>query len=36
MGRFKGELRCKRWVNSILMYEITEINYIHTISISTM
>ncbi len=27
MGRFKGGLRCKRWVNSIIINVITEINY---------
>ncbi len=28
MGRFKGGLRCKGWVNSVVtIYVITEINY---------
>ncbi len=28
MGRFKGGLRCKRCVNSVIINVITEINYI--------
>ncbi len=27
MGRFKGGLRCKGWVNSVIINVITEINY---------
>ncbi len=27
MGRFKGGLRCKGWVNSVITNVITEINY---------
>ncbi len=27
MGRFKGRLRCKGWVNSVNINVITEINY---------
>ncbi len=27
MGRFKGGLRCKGWVNSVIISVITEINY---------
>ncbi len=27
MGRFKGGLRCKRWVNSVIINVITEMNY---------
>ncbi len=27
MGRFKGRLRCKRWVNSVIINVETEINY---------
>ncbi len=27
MGWFKGGLRCKGWVNSVIIYVITEINY---------
>ncbi len=27
MGRFKGRLRCKGWVNSVIMNVITYINY---------
>ncbi len=27
MGRFKGELRCKGWVNCVIINAITEINY---------
>ncbi len=27
MGWFKGELRCKGWVNSVSIYVITETNY---------
>ncbi len=30
MGRFKGGLRCKGWVNSVTTNVITEINYICT------
>ncbi len=26
MGRFKGGLRCKGWVNSVIIHLITEIN----------
>ncbi len=36
MGRFKGELTCKRWVNSVIINAVTEINnrchYMYTIS----
>ncbi len=28
MGRFKGELRCKGWVNSVVINVITEIHYL--------
>ncbi len=28
MGKFKGGLRCKGWVNKVIMNVITEINYI--------
>ncbi len=28
MGRFKGGLRCKGWVNSVIINVISEINYI--------
>ncbi len=28
LGRFKGGLRCKGWVNSVIIHVITEINYI--------
>ncbi len=27
MGRFKGGLRCKGWVNSVIINVITEIHY---------
>ncbi len=27
MGRFKGGLRCKGWVNSVIINVITELNY---------
>ncbi len=27
MGRFKGGLRCKEWVNRVIINVITEINY---------
>ncbi len=27
MGRFKGGLRCKGWVNSVIINVITEMNY---------
>ncbi len=27
MGRFKGGLKCKEWVNSVIINVITEINY---------
>ncbi len=27
MGRFKSGLRCKGWVNSVIINVITEINY---------
>ncbi len=27
VGRFKGGLRCKGWVNSVIINVITEINY---------
>ncbi len=27
MGRFKGGLMCKGWVNSVIIYVIIEINY---------
>ncbi len=27
MGRFKGALRCKGWVNSVIINVITEMNY---------
>ncbi len=27
MGRFKGELRCNGWVNTVIINVITEINY---------
>ncbi len=27
MGRFKGGLRCKGWVNSVIINIIAEINY---------
>ncbi len=27
MGRFKGGLRCKGWVNSVIINVITEFNY---------
>ncbi len=27
IGRFKGGLRCKGWVNSVIINVITEINY---------
>ncbi len=27
MGRFKGGLRCKCWVNSVIINVITEMNY---------
>ncbi len=27
MGRFKGGLKCKGWVNSVIINVITEINY---------
>ncbi len=27
MGRFKGGLRCKGWVNSVIINVITEISY---------
>ncbi len=27
MGRFKGGLRCKGWVNSVIINIITEINF---------
>ncbi len=27
MGRFEGGLRCKGWVNSVIINAITEINY---------
>ncbi len=27
MGRFKGGLRCKGWVNNVIRIVITEINY---------
>ncbi len=27
MGRFKGGLRCKGWINSVIINVITEVNY---------
>ncbi len=27
MGKFKGGLRCKGWVNGVIINVITEINY---------
>ncbi len=27
MGRFNGGLKCKGWVNSVIIHVITEINY---------